>query len=92
MRAFGSILDVPVPIPIPQPWVCKDPTSGITCPVKKDQEIEYKNTMKLEKKTPAVIIVFTISSILSLYFASRKFKPRHPVNNLLKMTAFSYHF
>lgn len=53
-RAFGVIVEIPVPVPLEKPDVCADPDSGVNCPLKKDQEAEYKAKLFLEKKTPAV--------------------------------------
>ncbi|XP_012538990.1 NPC intracellular cholesterol transporter 2 homolog a [Monomorium pharaonis] len=54
--AFGVLMDVPIPFPLEKPDVCKDPNSGLKCPLKKDQEVEYKNSYVLEKKTPTLSI------------------------------------
>ncbi|XP_029165236.1 ecdysteroid-regulated 16 kDa protein-like [Nylanderia fulva] len=56
MRAFGVLLDVPVPFPLKEPDVCKDPDSGINCPLTKDQEVVYKSKLFLEKKTPTLSV------------------------------------
>jgi len=56
-HVFGVLLDVAVPFPLEKPDVCKDSGSNIKCPLKKDQEVEYKTTFFLEKKIPAVIII-----------------------------------
>ncbi|GAB1863133.1 Niemann Pick type C2 protein [Camponotus japonicus] len=53
-KAFGVLLDVPVPFPLKKPEICKDPDSGVKCPLKKDVEIEYKVTFFVEKATPAL--------------------------------------
>ncbi|KAG5319217.1 NPC2 protein, partial [Pseudoatta argentina] len=55
-HAFGVLLDVPIPFPLKNPNVCKDPDSGVKCPLKKDQETEFKNTFNVDKKTPAVSV------------------------------------
>ncbi|EFN81258.1 Ecdysteroid-regulated 16 kDa protein [Harpegnathos saltator] len=54
-RAFGVLLDVPVPFPLEKPDVCKDGGSGVKCPLKKDQEVEYKASFFIEKSVPSVI-------------------------------------
>lgn len=69
-RAFGVLLDIPVPFPLEKPDVCSDSDSGINCPLKKDQEVEYKTKFFLEKKTPTVwnfSIDIPISFYLYLY-------------------------
>ncbi|CAL1673194.1 unnamed protein product [Lasius platythorax] len=53
-HAFGLLGDIPVPFPLEKPEVCKDSSSGINCPLKKDQEVEYKATFFVEKTTPAL--------------------------------------
>lgn len=53
--AFGVVMDVAVPFPLENPEVCKNPDSGIKCPLKQDQEAEYKTTFAIEKIIPAVI-------------------------------------
>lgn len=53
-KAFGVLMDVPVPFPLEKPEICKDPDSGVKCPLKKDEEVEYKISFFLEKKTPAL--------------------------------------
>ncbi|KAM0727356.1 NPC intracellular cholesterol transporter 2-like protein a [Formica fusca] len=53
-RAFGVLADVPVPFPLEKPDVCKDSDSGINCPLKKDQEAEYKASIFVDKSTPAL--------------------------------------
>ncbi|XP_011630991.1 NPC intracellular cholesterol transporter 2 homolog a-like [Pogonomyrmex barbatus] len=55
-HAFGVILDVPVPFPLEKPKVCKEPSSGLKCPLKKDVEAEYKATFTVEKKAPALSV------------------------------------
>ncbi|XP_011694636.1 PREDICTED: protein NPC2 homolog [Wasmannia auropunctata] len=54
--AYGVLLDVPVPFPLKKPDVCKDPDSGLNCPLKKDQEAEYKASFTLDKATPALSV------------------------------------
>lgn len=56
-KAFGVLMDVPVPFPLEKPEICKDPDSGIKCPLKKDEEVEYKVSFFVEKKTPAVCVI-----------------------------------
>ena len=56
-HAFGVLLDVPIPFPLKNSNVCKDPDSGVKCPLKKDQETDFKNTFNVDKKTPAVILL-----------------------------------
>ncbi|KAL6434874.1 hypothetical protein ACFW04_005209 [Cataglyphis niger] len=53
-RAFGILANVPVPFPLEKPDVCNDANSGINCPLKKDQEVEYKATFFVEKTIPAL--------------------------------------
>lgn len=48
------LLDVPIPFPLKNADVCKDSNSGITCPLKGDQEAEYKSTFAIDKATPSV--------------------------------------
>ncbi|KAL6434873.1 hypothetical protein ACFW04_005209 [Cataglyphis niger] len=55
-RAFGILANVPVPFPLEKPDVCNDANSGINCPLKKDQEVEYKATFFVEKTIPAVTV------------------------------------
>ncbi|XP_077261940.1 ecdysteroid-regulated 16 kDa protein-like [Temnothorax americanus] len=54
--AYGVILDVAVPFPLKKPDVCKNPDSGLKCPLKKDQEVNYKATFVVEKKTPTLSV------------------------------------
>lgn len=54
-QAFGVLMDVPIPFSLEKPNVCEDPDSGIKCPLKKDQEAEYKVMFNLDKKAPTVI-------------------------------------
>ncbi|XP_020284432.1 protein NPC2 homolog [Pseudomyrmex gracilis] len=53
-RAYGVLLDVPVEFPMDKPDVCKDPDSGVNCPLTKDQENEYKSSFTVDKKIPAL--------------------------------------
>ncbi|XP_072750246.1 ecdysteroid-regulated 16 kDa protein-like [Anoplolepis gracilipes] len=53
-RAFGVLVEVPIPVALEKPDVCKDPDSGITCPLKQGQEVQYKASFTLEKTTPAL--------------------------------------
>lgn len=53
-RAFGVLLDVPVPFPLEKPEVCKDPSTGLKCPLKKDEEVEYKAHFFVDKSVPSV--------------------------------------
>nr|XP_012215343.1 PREDICTED: protein NPC2 homolog [Linepithema humile] len=55
-RAFGVLLDVPVPFPLEKPELCKDPDSNLKCPLKKDQEVEYKASFSVDKKVPALSV------------------------------------
>lgn len=64
--AFGVLLDVPVPFPLEKPEVCKDPNSGLKCPLKKDEEAEYKVTFTVDKKTPPVISLWICFSFSNL--------------------------
>jgi len=63
-KAFGVLLDVPVPFPLKKPEICKDPDSGVKCPLKKDVEVEYKVTFFVEKATPAVCVSLSLSLFL----------------------------
>ncbi|XP_032685880.1 ecdysteroid-regulated 16 kDa protein-like [Odontomachus brunneus] len=54
LRAFGVLVDVPVPFPLEKPDLCKDSDSGIKCPLKKDQEAEYKATFFIDKMVPSL--------------------------------------
>ncbi|XP_018405084.1 PREDICTED: protein NPC2 homolog [Cyphomyrmex costatus] len=54
--AFGILLDVAIPFPLENSDVCKNPNSGVKCPLKKDQETEFKDTFNVDKKTPAVSV------------------------------------
>lgn len=58
---YGVMLDIPVPFPIDQPDACKDPDSGVQCPVHKDQEYHYTTMMLVQKKFPSVITHTNIS-------------------------------
>ncbi|KYQ56006.1 Protein NPC2 like protein [Trachymyrmex zeteki] len=55
-HAFGVLLDVPIPFPLKNSDVCKDSNSGVKCPLKKDQETEFKNIFNVDEKTPAVSV------------------------------------
>ncbi|XP_011161897.1 NPC intracellular cholesterol transporter 2 homolog a [Solenopsis invicta] len=54
--AFGVMMEVPIPFPLEKPKICSDPSSGVSCPLKKDQEYQYKSSFAVEKKTPPVSI------------------------------------
>ncbi|EZA60941.1 hypothetical protein DMN91_005184 [Ooceraea biroi] len=56
MLLYGILYDVTVPFPAQKPDVCNDPDSGITCPLKKDEEVEYKTTFVLDKQIPPVSV------------------------------------
>ncbi|KYN29904.1 Protein NPC2 like protein [Trachymyrmex cornetzi] len=54
-HVFGVLLDVTIPLPLENSNMCEDPNSEVKCPLKKDQETEFKNTFNLDnKKVPPI--------------------------------------
>lgn len=54
VKIFGVVAGVPVPFPFDQPDACKDPKSGVTCPVSKGAEITYVATLPIKSEYPAI--------------------------------------
>lgn len=53
VKIYGMVAGVPVPFPFDQPDACKDPNSGIHCPVTKGTELVYRATLPI-KSYPTV--------------------------------------
>ncbi|KAH0948491.1 hypothetical protein HN011_002592 [Eciton burchellii] len=97
-HVFGVLLDVAVPFPLEKPDVCKDSNSNIKCPLKKDQEVEYKSSFFLEKKTPALSVeimwefrnendekIICIKFPGKVGFSSRKRRHESPLGTLVRI-------
>ncbi|XP_032685878.1 NPC intracellular cholesterol transporter 2 homolog a-like [Odontomachus brunneus] len=54
VRIYTMLQNVPVPFPLEKPNMCKDSNSGIKCPLKKDEEVEYKTTLVVDKDVPVL--------------------------------------
>ncbi|XP_014482266.1 PREDICTED: protein NPC2 homolog [Dinoponera quadriceps] len=50
--AHGVVYHVSSPLPLDEHDVCKDPYSGIQCPLERGQEYNYMYMLSLHKKTP----------------------------------------
>ncbi|XP_076620742.1 NPC intracellular cholesterol transporter 2 homolog a [Colletes latitarsis] len=54
----GIIMEVPIPFPLPNADACKDPDSGITCPLTKSGEVyHYKNTLPVLSSYPKLSVI-----------------------------------
>ncbi|XP_011165303.1 ecdysteroid-regulated 16 kDa protein-like [Solenopsis invicta] len=58
VKAFAVMLDVLIPLPIEKPNICNDPKGGLSCSIKKDQEVQYKTSLTVEKKIPPMSVDF----------------------------------
>ena len=52
---YGIVAGVPVPYPLPNPDACNG--CNLNCPVKKDQEYTYINTLPVKQDYPDVSAV-----------------------------------
>lgn len=50
----GKILNMLVPFPLPHPDTCKDPGSGVICPLTNGASFHYKATLPVRSNYPSV--------------------------------------
>ncbi|XP_014482183.1 PREDICTED: protein NPC2 homolog [Dinoponera quadriceps] len=52
VRMYSVVSTVTVPLSLKTPDVCKDPNSGIQCPLTKDHKYKYNNTIVIHEGFP----------------------------------------
>ena len=62
---YGIVAGVPVPYPLPNPDACNG--CNLNCPVKKDQEYTYINTLPVKQDYPDVSAVLKFQPCLKSY-------------------------